>query len=183
MCLDSILQLILVGDFCGRQLNTSQSTSSNIVDIINMFNLLSSSNTTSNYAPIINTRAPPSTPSILTKHIKSIPENIAKNDVVYYRHDKDTNKTTNGNELSLPTEARTRLYELAKREMGMDKDDLHRSHDGLVSAKWETLRKARLWRAMGHTFQKHGASMDLGRLRAGLASPLTEVKPRASHTF
>ena len=33
---------------------------------------------------------------------------------------------------------------------------------------------------MGHTFQKHGASMDLGRLRARLASPLTEVKSTES---
>ena len=85
--------------------------------------------------------------------------------------------------LKPPTKARTRLYELAKWEMGTDEDDLHRSHDGLASAKWETRSKARLWRAMVHTFQKHGASMDLGRLRAGLAPPLTEVKSRASHTF
>ena len=127
-----MLQSNLVGDFCGRQLDASQSTSSNIVDIVNMFNLLSSSNTTSNYAPIINTRAPRSTPSILTKHIKSIPENMAKNYFVYYRHDKDNNKTTNGKKPSLPIEARTRLYELAKWEMGMGEEDLHRSHDCLA---------------------------------------------------
>ena len=41
--------------------------------------------------------------------------------------------------------------------------------------KWETLSKARFWMAMGHTYPKHGASMDLGRLRARLASPLMEV--------
>ena len=33
---------------------------------------------------------------------------------------------------------------------------------------------------MGHTFPKHGASMDLGRLHARLASPLTEVKSTES---
>ena len=44
------------------------------------------------------------------------------------------------------------------------------------SAKWETPNKARFWTAMGHTFPKHGASMDLDRLRAPLAAPLTEVK-------
>ena len=33
---------------------------------------------------------------------------------------------------------------------------------------------------MGHTFPKRGASMDLGRLRARLASPLTEVKSTES---
>ena len=120
----SILHLSLVGDFCGRQLNTSQSTSSNILDTVNMFNLLSSWNTRSNYAPIINTGAPPSTPCILTKDIKSIPEHMAKNDFVYCRQDKDNNKTTNGERLSLATKAGTRLYELAKWEMGMDEEDL-----------------------------------------------------------
>ena len=44
------------------------------------------------------------------------------------------------------------------------------------SPKWETLSKARFWTAMGNTHPKHGPSMDLGRLRARLASPLTEVK-------
>ena len=44
------------------------------------------------------------------------------------------------------------------------------------SPKWEKLSKARFWTAMGHTYPKHGASMDLGRLRARRASPLTEVK-------
>ena len=48
------------------------------------------------------------------------------------------------------------------------------------SPKWETLSKARFWTAMGHTYPKHGASMDLGRLRARLASPLTEVKSTES---
>ena len=48
------------------------------------------------------------------------------------------------------------------------------------SPKWETLSKARFWRATGHTFSKRGASMDLGRLRARLASPLTEVKSTES---
>ena len=33
---------------------------------------------------------------------------------------------------------------------------------------------------MGNTHQKHGSSMDLGRLRARLASPLTEVKSTES---
>ena len=33
---------------------------------------------------------------------------------------------------------------------------------------------------MGHTFPKHGPSMDLGRLCARLASPLTEVKSTES---
>ena len=33
---------------------------------------------------------------------------------------------------------------------------------------------------MEHTFPKRGASMDLGRLRARLASPLTEVKSTES---
>ena len=33
---------------------------------------------------------------------------------------------------------------------------------------------------MGHTYPKHGASMDLGRLRARLASALTEVKSTES---
>ena len=92
-----------------------------------MFNLLSSSNTKSNYTPVINTRAPLSTPPVLTKHVKNIPENMAKNDFVYYRHDKDNNKTTNRKKLSLPTEARSRLYELAKsKKNGMHEDDLHR---------------------------------------------------------
>ena len=48
------------------------------------------------------------------------------------------------------------------------------------SPKWETLSKARFWTAMGHTFPKHGASMNLGPLRARLASPLTEVKSTES---
>ena len=48
------------------------------------------------------------------------------------------------------------------------------------SPKWKTLSKARFWTAMGHTFPKHGASMDLGRLRARLASPLTEIKSTES---
>ena len=48
------------------------------------------------------------------------------------------------------------------------------------SPKWETLSKAHFWTAMGKTFPKHGASMDLGRLRARLASPLTEVKSTES---
>ena len=129
---ESTHQSNLVGDFCGRQLNTSQALSSNIVNIVNLFSLLSSSNNTPNYAPIINTRAPMSTPCILTKHIKSIPEHMAKHHFVYYRHDKDNNKTTNGKKLSLPTEAKTRLYELAKWEMGIDEGGLHRSHDGLA---------------------------------------------------
>ena len=33
---------------------------------------------------------------------------------------------------------------------------------------------------MGHTFPKHGASMDVGPLRARLASPLTEIKSTES---
>ena len=48
------------------------------------------------------------------------------------------------------------------------------------SPKWETLSKALFWTAMGHTYPKHGASMDLGRLRARLASPLTGVKSTES---
>ena len=48
------------------------------------------------------------------------------------------------------------------------------------SPKWETLSKACFWTAIGHTFPKHGASMDLGRLHAQLASPLTEVKSTES---
>ena len=47
--------------------------------------------------------------------------NMVKNDFVYYRHDKDQIKTTNGKKLSLPTEARERLYALSKWEMGMVK--------------------------------------------------------------
>ena len=43
------------------------------------------------------------------------------------------------------------------------------------SPKRETLSKARFWKAMGNTQPKHGLSMDLGCLRARLASPLTEV--------
>ena len=46
------------------------------------------------------------------------------------------------------------------------------------SPKWETLSKERFWTAMGHTFPKRGASMDLGRPR--LATPLTEVKSTES---
>ena len=48
------------------------------------------------------------------------------------------------------------------------------------SPKWETLSKARFWTAMGNSHPKHGSSMDLGRLRARLASPLTEVKSTES---
>ena len=48
------------------------------------------------------------------------------------------------------------------------------------SPKWETLSKARFWTAMGNTHPKHGSSMDLGRLCARLASPLTEVKSTES---
>ena len=48
------------------------------------------------------------------------------------------------------------------------------------SPKWETLSEARFWTAMGNTHPKHGSSMDLGRLRARLASPLTEVKSTES---
>ena len=36
--------------------------------------------------------------------------------------------------------------------------------------KWETLSKARFWMAMGNTHPEHGSSMDLGCLRARLAS-------------
>ena len=46
--------------------------------------------------------------------------------------------------------------------------------------KWETLSKARFWTAMENTHPKHGSSMDLRRLRAQLASPLTEVKSTES---
>ena len=131
-----IHQSTLLDDFCGRQLNICQLTSSNIyllsTNVDKLFSLLSSSNTMSNCTPIINTRAPLSTPSILTKHLKSIPNNMVKKDFVYHRHDKENNKTTNRKKLSLPTEARSRLYELAKLEMRMDEDDLHRSHDGLA---------------------------------------------------
>ena len=49
-----------------------------------------------------------------------------------------------------------------------------------LSPKWETLSKARFWTAMGNTHPKHGSSMDLGRLRARLASPLTEVQSTES---
>ena len=42
------------------------------------------------------------------------------------------------------------------------------------------LSKPRFWTAKGHTFPKHGASMDLGRLRAPLASSLTVVKSTES---
>ena len=48
------------------------------------------------------------------------------------------------------------------------------------SPKWETPSKARFWTAMGNTHAKHGSSMDLARLRAQLASPLTEVKSTES---
>ena len=48
------------------------------------------------------------------------------------------------------------------------------------SPKWETLSKARFWTAMGNTHPKHGSSIDLGCLRARLASPLTEVKSTES---
>ena len=48
------------------------------------------------------------------------------------------------------------------------------------SPKWETLSKARFWTAMGQTYPKHGASLDLGRRRARMASPLTEVKSTES---
>ena len=48
------------------------------------------------------------------------------------------------------------------------------------SPKWEMLSKARFWTVMGNTHPKHGSSMDLGRLRAQLASPLTEVKSAES---
>ena len=44
----------------------------------------------------------------------------------------------------------------------------------------KTLSKARFWTAMGNTHPKHGSSMDLGRMRAIPASPLTEVKSRES---
>ena len=46
--------------------------------------------------------------------------------------------------------------------------------------KWDILSKARFSTAIGHTYPKCGASMDLGRLRAQLASPLTEVKSTES---
>ena len=48
------------------------------------------------------------------------------------------------------------------------------------SPKWETLSKARFWTAMGNTHPKHGSSIHLDRLRARLASPLTEVKSTES---
>ena len=48
------------------------------------------------------------------------------------------------------------------------------------SPKWQTLSKARFWTAMGNTHPKHGSSMDLGRLCARLAAPLTEVKSTKS---
>ena len=48
------------------------------------------------------------------------------------------------------------------------------------SPKWEMLSKARFWTAMGNPLPKHGASMDLGRLRAGLTLPWTEVKSTES---
>ena len=48
------------------------------------------------------------------------------------------------------------------------------------SPKWETLSKARFWTAMGHTFPKHGASMDLGGVHARLALPLAEVESTES---
>ena len=46
--------------------------------------------------------------------------------------------------------------------------------------KWDTFSKPRFWTAMGNTHPKHGSSIDLGRLRAPLASPLTEVKSTES---
>ena len=71
-------------------------------------------NNNSKYTPAITVQAPLSTSSILTKHVKNLPENMAKNDFVYYHHDKDNTKTTNAEELSLPTGERARLYELFK---------------------------------------------------------------------
>ena len=41
--------------------------------------------------------------------------------------------------------------------------------------KWETLSKAQFWAAMANTLPKRGATIDLGPLRARLATPLTEV--------
>ena len=40
----------------------------------------------------------------------------------------------------------------------------------------KTFSKARFWTVMTNTLLKRGATMDLGRLRARLATPLTEVK-------
>ena len=48
------------------------------------------------------------------------------------------------------------------------------------SPKCETLSKVGFWTAMGNTHPEHGSSMDLGRLRARLPSPLAEVKSRES---
>ena len=48
------------------------------------------------------------------------------------------------------------------------------------SPEWETLSKARFWTAMGNIHPSHGSSMNLGRLRARPASPLTDVKSTES---
>ena len=49
-----------------------------------------------------------------------------------------------------------------------------------LSRKWEMLSKTRFWTEMGHTHPKLRASMDLGRLRRPLASPLNKVKSMES---
>ena len=50
--------------------------------------------------PAIGVKAPQSNPSVLTKHIQSLPANITKKHYVYYCHNKDTLKTANRKKLS-----------------------------------------------------------------------------------
>ena len=48
--------------------------------------------------------------------------------------------------------------------------------------KWATLSMARFWTVMANTLSKCGATIDLGRLCARLAIPLTKVKCTESGT-
>ena len=46
--------------------------------------------------------------------------------------------------------------------------------------KMETLSNVRFWTAMRHTFPERETSMNIARLRARLAQPLTDVKSTES---
>ena len=104
-----------------------------IVCYDNMFQFFSRQTPSTSFLLAINIRAPQSTPTPLTKHAQVLPNNMKKNDYIFFRHNKKGSKTVNGKKVSLPLESRNQLYRLDKWTIGIDQDDLHRSLDGVVA--------------------------------------------------
>ena len=87
----------------------------------NMFHFSSNQTPSITIVPAINICAPKSSPTPLTKHVPGFPDNMRKNDDVFYRHNKEIFKTINGKKVSLPLESRNQLYCLDKWTMAVMK--------------------------------------------------------------